>query len=54
MVEKQSAYRMGWVLVMFDLPVLGVASRERGARKRFRFSGVRGHCLLYTSDAADE
>jgi len=27
---------------MFDLPVLGVASRERGARKRFRFSGVRG------------
>ena len=31
---KKSPYRMGWVLVMFDLPV--VSDRERKAATRFR------------------
>lgn len=31
---KQSPFRMGWILVMFDLPVL--TDRERKAATRFR------------------
>lgn len=31
---KQSPFRMGWILVMFDLPVL--TDRERKAASRFR------------------
>lgn len=34
MIEKQSAYRMGWILVMFDLPVL--TDSERRTATRFR------------------
>ena len=34
MVEKQSAYRMGWVLVMFDLPVLTDEERKKASRFR--------------------
>ena len=34
MIEKKSAYRMGWILVMFDLPVL--TDEERKTASRFR------------------
>ena len=34
MTEKKSAYRMGWTLVMFDLPVL--TDKERKVATRFR------------------
>jgi CRISPR-associated protein Cas2 len=33
-IEKKSAYRMGWSLVMFDLPVL--TDKERKVASRFR------------------
>lgn len=33
-IEKKSAYRMGWILVMFDLPVL--TDEERRSASRFR------------------
>ena len=34
MIEKRSAYRMGWILVMFDLPVL--TDEEKKTASRFR------------------
>ena len=33
-VEKQSAFRMGWIMAMFDLPVMTVS--ERRAATKFR------------------
>jgi CRISPR-associated protein Cas2 len=33
-IEKKSAYRMGWILVMFDLPVLTDAERRSASRFR--------------------
>ena len=33
-IEKKSAFRMGWILTMFDLPVL--ADKDRKAATKFR------------------
>jgi CRISPR-associated protein Cas2 len=33
-VEKKSSFRMGWILAMFDLPVM--TDKERKAATRFR------------------
>ena len=34
MIEKKSPFRMGWIMVMFDLPVL--TDQERRVATRFR------------------
>ena len=44
MIEKKSPFRMGWILVMFDLPVL--TDTERKTASRFRKDLLDGGYLM--------
>ena len=47
MIEKKSPFRMGWILVMFDLPVL--TDTERKTASRFRKDLLDGGYLMSSS-----